>query len=142
MPWKEHRKMSLKLEFVEKASRPGARVSELCRQYGVSRETGYKWLKRFKREGYEGLEEQSRAPHSSPLMKAEELVQGVLMAREGVLMAREAVHGARALVVASRFNDGLTVLGDPSEHELVAVAIAVGVDWSRSGSQSPPPFPI
>ncbi len=74
--------MSLKMEFVEKASRPGARVSELCREYGVSRETGYKWLNRFKREGYEGLEEQSRAPHSSPLMKAEELVQAVLMARE------------------------------------------------------------
>ena len=74
--------MSLKMEFVEKASRPGARVSELCREYGVSRETGYKWLNRFKREGYEGLEERSRAPHSSPLMKAEDLVQAVLAARE------------------------------------------------------------
>ena len=64
--------MSLKMDFVEKASRPGARVSELCREYGISRETGYKWLNRFKREGYDGLEERSRAPHSSPLMKAEE----------------------------------------------------------------------
>jgi putative transposase len=82
MPWKEHRKMSLKMEFVEKASRPGARVSDLCREYGVSRETGYKWLNRFKREGYDGLEERSRAPRSSPLMKAEELVQAVLAARE------------------------------------------------------------
>jgi len=75
--------MSLKMEFVEKASRPGARVSELCREYGVSRETGYKWLNRFKREGYDGLEEHSRAPHSSPLMKAEELIRAVLGAREG-----------------------------------------------------------
>jgi transposase InsO family protein len=82
MPWKEHRKMSLKMEFVEKASRPGARISELCREYGISRECGYKWLNRFKREGYDGLEERTRAPHSSPLMKAEELVQGVLAARE------------------------------------------------------------
>jgi putative transposase len=82
MPWKEHRKMSLKMEFVEKASRPGARVSELCREYGIARETGYKWLNRFKREGYDGLEERSRAPRSSPLMKAEELVQAVLGARE------------------------------------------------------------
>lgn len=78
----EHRKMSLKMEFVEKALRPGVRMAELCRQYGISRETGYKWLNRFKREGYAGLEEQSRAPHSSPLMKAEELVQSVLEARE------------------------------------------------------------
>src|SRR5882672_4293116 len=82
MPWKEHRKMSLKMEFVEKASRPGARMAELCRQYGIARETGYKWLNRFKRESYAGLEERSRAPHSSPLMKAEELVQAILMARE------------------------------------------------------------
>jgi putative transposase len=82
MPWKEHRKMSLKMEFMEKASRPGARVSELCREYGISRECGYKWLNRFKREGYDGLEERTRAPHSSPLMKAEELVQAVLAARE------------------------------------------------------------
>jgi transposase-like protein len=67
MPWKEHRKMSLKMEFVEKASRPGARMAELCRQYGIARETGYKWLNRFKRESYAGLEEKSRAPHSSPL---------------------------------------------------------------------------
>jgi putative transposase len=82
MPWKEHRKMSLKMEFVEKASRPGARIAELCREYGISRECGYKWLGRFKREGYEGLEEKSRAPQSSPLAKAEEVVHGILQARE------------------------------------------------------------
>jgi putative transposase len=78
----ERRKMSLKMEFVEKASRPGVRVAELCRQYGISRETGYKWLNRFKREGYEGLEEQSRAPQSSPLARAEELVHAILQTRE------------------------------------------------------------
>lgn len=74
--------MSLKMEFVEKASRPGARVATLCREYGISRETGYKWLNRFKRQGYDGLEEKSRAPQSSPLAKAEELVHGILQARE------------------------------------------------------------
>jgi putative transposase len=82
MPWQEHRKMSLKMEFVEKASRPGVRMAELCRQYSISRETGYKWLNRFKRGGYAGLEEWSRAPHSSPLLKAEDLVQAVRVARE------------------------------------------------------------
>jgi putative transposase len=82
MPWKERRVMSMKMEFVEKASRPGARMSRLCREYGISRETGYKWLNRFKKEGYDGLEERSRAPHSSPLQKAEEMVHAVLKARE------------------------------------------------------------
>jgi len=82
MPWKEHRKMSLKMEFVEKVSRPGASMAELCREYGISRETGYKWLKRFKTEGYTGLEERSRAPQSSPLAKAEAMISAILDARE------------------------------------------------------------
>src|SRR5437588_91151 len=82
MPWKEHRKMSLKMEFVEKARQPGVRIAPLCKQYGISRETGYKWLNRFKRDGYEGLEEKSRRPKSSPLTTAEELVHSVLQARE------------------------------------------------------------
>jgi putative transposase len=102
MPWKEHRKMSLKMEFVEKASRPGVRMAELCRQYGIARETGYKWLNRFKREGYAGLEEKSRAPHSSPLMKAEELVQAVLLAREAhPRWGPKKLHG----LVRRRFGD-------------------------------------
>src|ERR1700722_9563158 len=82
MPWKEHRKMSLKMEFVEKVSRPGASMAELCREYGISRETGYKWLKRFKVEGYTGLEERSRAPQGSPLAKAEAMISAILDARE------------------------------------------------------------
>jgi putative transposase len=74
--------MSLKLEFVERASKPGARIAPLCRQYGISRETGYKWLGRFKRDGYAGLDEESRRPKSSPLATAEELVMAILQARE------------------------------------------------------------
>lgn len=78
----EQRKMSLKMEFVERAVRPGARMARLCREYGISRETGYKWLNRFKRLGPDGLEEQSRRPRSSPLATAEELVLAVLEVRE------------------------------------------------------------
>ena len=74
--------MSLKMEFVEKVSRPGASMAELCREYGISRETGYKWLKRFKAEGYTGLEERSRMPQSSPLAKAEAMISAILDARE------------------------------------------------------------
>jgi transposase InsO family protein len=78
----EQRKMSLKLEFAQKAMRRGARMSVLCREYGVSRETGYKWLNRYKREGPEGLEERSRRPKSSPLATAEDLVFAILEERE------------------------------------------------------------
>jgi transposase-like protein len=66
--------MSQKLEFIEKAKTPGANISALCSEYGISRQTGYKWLRRFRAEGYTGLLEQSRRPLTSPLATAEEAV--------------------------------------------------------------------
>ena len=56
--------MGLKLDFVEMAMQPGAKLAPLCREFGVSRPTGTKWVKRFKEEGYAGLEERSRRPAS------------------------------------------------------------------------------
>jgi putative transposase len=73
--------MSQKLEFVERAAK-GEPMSALCREYSVSRQTGHKWVKRFKEQGYEGLEEKSRRPKSTPLASAEELVVATLAARE------------------------------------------------------------
>ena len=95
--------MSLKIEFVEKASKPGARMAALCRQYGISRETGYKWLNRYLQLGHDGLEEKSRRPTSSPLSAAEEMIMAVLETRERyptwgskklfIVMSRK--HGAK-----------------------------------------------
>ena len=74
--------MSKKLELVAAAAEPGAKLAPLCRHFGISRQTGYKWLKRFREEGYEGLEEQSRRPRSSPHSFGGELVAAVLEARD------------------------------------------------------------
>lgn len=41
-------------------------MAELCRQFGVSRKTGYKWLARYQQDGMAGLVAQSRAPHQHP----------------------------------------------------------------------------
>ncbi len=73
--------MSQKQEFVERVEK-GEKVAAVCREFGVSRETGHKWMKRFREGGYEGLEEQSRRPRTAPLATAEELVIGTLQARE------------------------------------------------------------
>jgi putative transposase len=81
MPWKEHRKMSLKMQFVERVT-AGEKVAPLCREFGISRTAGHKWIQRFKEQGYAGLEEQSRRPRSTPLATAEELVIATLQARE------------------------------------------------------------
>ncbi|GAO05629.1 IS481 family transposase [Anaeromyxobacter sp. PSR-1] len=74
--------MSQKLEFIEKASTPGANISALCREYDISRQTGHKWLRRFHEQGYVGLSEQSRRPVSSPLATGEDIVVGILELRD------------------------------------------------------------
>jgi transposase InsO family protein len=73
--------MSQKMQFVEKASTPGANVSALCREFGISRQTGHKWLRRYRDQGFLGLVEQSRRPRSSPLAAGEEIVVGILELR-------------------------------------------------------------
>jgi len=73
--------MSLKIQFVERAAN-GEEISALCREFGISRTSGHKWINRFKARGYEGLEEESRRPKSAPLATAEDLVLAVLEARD------------------------------------------------------------
>jgi len=80
MPWKETTAMSLRTEFIHLAELEGANLSELCRRFGISRKTGYKWLKRYRDEGESGLADRSRRPHYSPRRspaEVEALVVGV-----------------------------------------------------------------
>src|SRR4051794_40886911 len=62
--------MDTRLEFVMLASVEGANVRSLCRRFGVSPTTGYKWLERWRIEGMAGLEELSRRPQGSPRRSA------------------------------------------------------------------------
>lgn len=73
--------MSSKMAFVEQASKPDANIAQLCREHGISRQTGHKWLKRYRARGYDGLEDGSRRPKSSPLATGEEVVAALLAAR-------------------------------------------------------------
>ncbi len=74
--------MKLREEFVLKALEPDVCMAQLCREYEVSRQNGYKWLGRFKSEGVEGLKERSRRPHSSPVATSGEMVLQILELRE------------------------------------------------------------
>ena len=53
-------------EFVEAAEKREEPFSSTCARFGVSRTTGYKWLKRFRERGAAGLVAQSRRPKNSP----------------------------------------------------------------------------
>jgi putative transposase len=68
-------------EFVLRALEPNANVAELCRAYGVSRKTGYRWIGRFKITGIAGLSDASRRPHTSPVRATGDAVLNVLEER-------------------------------------------------------------
>lgn len=66
MVWQAVDEMSLRLEFITLASAADANFSELCRRFGISRKTGYKWLGRYRERGEDGLQNRSRCPKHSP----------------------------------------------------------------------------
>ena len=74
MAWKVTSQMSVREEFAALATIEGANVRELCRRFGVSPKTGYKWISRYRELGLEGLSDQSRRPRSSPGSTAAEMV--------------------------------------------------------------------
>jgi transposase InsO family protein len=82
MPWREWSIMDQREELVRLALQPGANRSELFRRFGISRNNGYKWLKRFAVEGGVGLADRSRRPHRSPRRTADDVEAEVLRVRE------------------------------------------------------------
>ncbi len=82
MPWEEVSIMSQKREFVTLAQSEEANIRELCRRFGISPTTGYKWLGRFRGGGTAGLAELARRPHRSPKRTAPEMERSVLQVRD------------------------------------------------------------
>lgn len=66
MPWNARSIVSQREEFVSLASAGGLSISSLCERFGISRETGHKWLRRYRAEGVSGLLDRSRRPVASP----------------------------------------------------------------------------
>jgi transposase InsO family protein len=61
VPWKTRTPVDLRREFIRRLH-AGERLTELCREYGISRKTGHKFRARFERFGLDGLDDRSRAP--------------------------------------------------------------------------------
>jgi len=82
MPWQEESTMQLRRQFVQDVHRGATPMTDLCRAYGISRKTGYKWLGRHEAGGLAALADRSRRPSTSPTATAPELVQVLLAARQ------------------------------------------------------------
>ncbi len=66
MPWLQTNPMDERMRFIVAAQDGLYSRAELCRRFGISRETGYKWLKRYEAAGPSGLENKSHAPLTCP----------------------------------------------------------------------------
>jgi transposase InsO family protein len=62
MPWQECNRMDERLRFVARLLE-GENMSRVCREFGISRPTGYKIFNRYKDIGYQGLLDRSRRPY-------------------------------------------------------------------------------
>jgi transposase len=80
MPWKESRILDQRLQFLSSYQKEEMSVADLCREYGISRPTGYRWINRYNETGPEGLVDRSR-PHGCSHATLEPIENTILVLR-------------------------------------------------------------
>jgi putative transposase len=70
-----------KMAFIGEWLRGELPMTVLCARYGISRDTGYRLVERYQREGPEGVKPRSRAPHRHGLAMAEEIAAAIVSLR-------------------------------------------------------------
>src|SRR5260370_14682074 len=133
MPWSETCAMDERMRFVIAASEDEAVMSEVCAEFGVSRQTGYKWRARCWAEGVEGLKERRRAPLSSGRMRDEAVVEAVLALRE-----RHPSWGPKKL--RKRLGERLQDIAPPARSTIGDWLRKEGLTQSRRPRRRCPPF--
>lgn len=81
MPWKTSSLLEARQRFVQAALGGNKSVAQLCREAGISRKTGFKWLQRFRSLGGPGLRDQSRRPKRSPWQTSHRWCQAIAQLR-------------------------------------------------------------
>ena len=130
MPWRVEPVMSQRKEFVTLAQSEGVNMSELCQRTGVSRKTGYKWLRRYLEGGDQGLHDLSKRPLQSPNRTSQEIEQLVVDLR------RE--HPTKGGHVLARMLQDRGYEGVPSKSTITAILRRHGlIDPSESAKHEP-----
>lgn len=92
MPWRVTSPMYERQRFVLDAEHAPCAFAELCRRYGISRKTGYKWLARYTAVGADGLLEQSHRPQQCPHATDPALVREILQLRKSWRWGARKLH--------------------------------------------------
>jgi transposase InsO family protein len=94
MPWKVEKMENIKQKFILLFQTEKFTMVELCRQFGISRPTGYAILSRYTQEGWDALEEHSRRHQSHPMQTEQVIEEALLTERD-----KHPRWGARKLLV-------------------------------------------
>src|ERR1041384_5738761 len=82
MPWLQTNPMEERMRFIVTHREGLYSLRELCRRFGISRETGYTWLARYEAApGPEALVDRSHAPQSCPHKISDAVAEAVLALR-------------------------------------------------------------
>ena len=81
LPWKDTSREQEQIRFIQRWKGGEDTFTELCRQFSISRKTGYKQVERYKLWGLEGLGDRSRAPHSHPNTTPQPVIERLIRAK-------------------------------------------------------------
>lgn len=136
MSWKESSVFDQRLAFVHMVLSQELNISEACREFGISRPTGYEVLHRFDREGEEGLKDRSRAPLHHPQAVPQALADQVLAVRTRyptwgpkkikayLLNAQPGIHWPAASTIGELLKDNGMVKKRRFRHRAPAAALS------------------
>lgn len=74
--------MDERVKFLSEYLKREQSLAAICREFGVSRKTGHKWVRRFLEAGPGGLVDRSRAPHHCSREISEEMVTAIITLRQ------------------------------------------------------------
>lgn len=104
-----------RIKFVVTVMQGGRSMTTVCRQFGISRQTGYKWIERYRSGGLTQLEDRSRRPQRSPNRTRPQIEQAIVELRQ-----RYPDWGAPKLVrIFAQQHPGLGGLSERTVHRIL-----------------------
>ena len=115
MPWNEVLLMDERTRFVADVRSGVHSISELCRRHGISRKTGYKWIRRYLEEGPAGLAERSHRTDAARVVTEPRVVRALLETR-----GRHPTWGAKKLLAyLARKHPSWTLPAKSTAHDIL-----------------------
>ncbi|MGR9073151.1 MAG: IS481 family transposase, partial [Gammaproteobacteria bacterium] len=127
--------MQQKILFIADYLRQVSSFTELCADYGISRKTGYKWVRRFKEEGLDGLQDRETRPVHSPTRTPYAIRQAIIELRQKF----QTDPGAKKLrvLLAARYPH----IDIPSKSTIYNILNQAGLVKSRRRKRRVPRYP-